>query len=189
MRMDEHLTKQWKWIVAFLLCIFVLVGTRMQDNGQIQFDLKKIVYSSEDLTFMRNLLREIFGREPDSKITVSTESVNDELLSFVSAKPYNNGYLLTFEEPIPILAIEDGLVVYTGHAKHTGKTISVYYEDNTTITYGFVDSFSLLPYTSIEKGISLANKETGDLYIQIEKDGAILNLDQTVDWLKENTQS
>lgn len=187
--MDERLTKKWKWIVAFLLCVFVLAGIRMQDNGQIQFDLRKIVYSSQDLTFMRNLLREVFGEEPDSTITVTTEVVNDELLSFVSAKPYNNGYLLTFEKPVPILAIQNGLVVYTGHAKHTGKTISVYYEDDTTITYGFVESFSLLPYTSIEKGSSLANKEAGDLYIQIEKDGAILDLNQTVEWLKENTQS
>nr|WP_301286024.1 M23 family metallopeptidase [Lysinibacillus endophyticus] len=137
---------------------------------------------------MRNVLREIFGEESDTKITVSSEPVNQELLSFVAIKPYDNGYLLSFEETIPILAIENGLVVYTGHSKTTGKTISVYYEDNTTVTYGNVDSFSLLPYTSIERGSTIANKEPGDLYLKIEQDGRVLNLEETLQWMKEHTQ-
>lgn len=186
--MDEVVNKKWKWIAAFLLCALVLIGNGMQERGQINIDVKKIVYSSEDLTVMRNVLREIFGEESDTKITVSSEPVNQELLSFVAIKPYDNGYLLSFEETIPILAIENGLVVYTGHSKTTGKTISVYYEDNTTVTYGNVDSFSLLPYTSIERGSTIANKEPGDLYLKIEQDGRVLNLEETLQWMKEHTQ-
>ncbi|RHW38677.1 M23 family peptidase [Lysinibacillus yapensis] len=188
-RMDEVVNKKWKWIAAIVLCAVVLVGVQLQERGQIAVDIKGIVYSSEDLTIMRNLLREVFGEEPDKKITVSTESVNVELLSFVAAKPYDNGYLLTFEHSIPILAIENGLVVYTGHTKNTGKTISVYYEDDTTVTYGYLDSFSLLPYTSIERGSPLANKKPGDLYIKIENGGKVLNMEQTLEWMKEHTQS
>ena len=187
--MDEVVNKKWKWIAAIVLCGVVILGIRLQERGQLEVDVKKIVYSSEDLTLMRNLLREVFDNESDEKITVSSENVNQELLSFVSVKPYDNGYLLTFEKAIPILAIENGLVVYTGHTKHTGKTISVFYEDDTTVTYGNVDSFSLLPYTSIERGGTLANKEPGDLYIKIEKDGTVLTLEQTLEWMKEHTQS
>lgn len=183
------MNKKWKWIAAFLLCIIVLMSTQMQERGQIAVDVKKIVYSSEDLTMMRNFLREVFGEESDTTITVSTDALNQELLSFVSVKPYDNGYLLTFEQGIPILAIENGLVVYTGHSKNTGKTISVYYEDDTTVTYGNVDTFSLLPYTSIERGSTIANKEPGDLYIKIEEDGKVLNLEETLEWLKVHTQS
>ena len=186
--MDEVVNKKWKWIAAFLLCVLVLLGIGMQERGQINIDVKKIVYSSEDLTMMRNVLREIFGEETDTKITVSSEPVNQELLSFVAIKPYDQGYLLSFEETIPILAIENGLVVYTGHSKTTGKTISVYYEDDTTVTYGNVDSFSLLPYTSIERGSTIANKEPGDLYLKIEQDGHVLNLEETLQWMKEHTQ-
>lgn len=189
MRMDEVVNKKWKWIAAFLLCAIVLIANQLQERGQIGIDVKKVVYSSEDLTFMRNVLREVFGQRSDKTITVSLEAVNQELLSFVSAKPYDNGYLLTFEQAIPILAIENGLVVYTGHTKNTGKTVSVYYEDNTTVTYGNVDSFSLLPYTSIERGSTIANKEQGDLYIKIEDDGKVLNLEETLEWMKEHTQS
>ncbi|RNC97443.1 M23 family metallopeptidase [Lysinibacillus halotolerans] len=189
MRMDEVVNKLWKWIAAVLLCVVVLVGSQLHERGQIAVDVNKIVYSSEDLTIMRNFLREVFGKEPDTTITVSSDKVNQELLSFVAVKPYDSGYLLTFEQPIPILAIENGLVVYTGHSKNTGKTISVYYEDDTTVTYGNVDSFSLLPYTSIERGSTIANKEPGDLYIKIEENGKVLNLEETLEWMKEHTQS
>jgi len=188
-RMDEVVNKKWKWIAAIVLCAVVILGSQLQERGQLAVDVKKIVYSSEDLTIMRNFLREVFGQETDEKITVSTESVNQELLAFVSVKPFDHGYLLSFEETIPILAIENGLVVYTGHTKNTGKTISVYYEDETTVTYGNVDSFSLLPYTSIERGSTLANKEPGDLYIKIEEGGKVLNLEETLEWMKEHTQS
>lgn len=187
--MDEVVNKKWKWIAAIVLCGVVILGTRLQERGQLAVDVKKAVYSSEDLTVMRNMLREVFGQEEDKKITVSTENINQELLSFVSIKPYDNGYLLTFEKPIPILAIENGLVVYTGHTKNTGKTISVFYEDNITVTYGNVDSFSLLPYTSVERGGTLANKEPGELYLKIEEDGKVLNLEKTLEWMKEHTQS
>ncbi|WP_390283818.1 M23 family peptidase [Ureibacillus sp. GCM10028918] len=183
------MNKKWKWIAAIVLCGVVIFGTRLQERSQLEVDVKKIVYSSEDLTVMRNLLQEVFGQEPDEKITVSTENINQELLSFVSVKPYDQGYLLTFEEAIPILAIENGLVVYTGHTKNTGKTISVFYEGDITVTYGNVDSFSLLPYTSIERGGTLANKEPGDLYIKIEDDGKVFNLEETLEWMKEHTQS
>ena len=189
MRMDEVVNKRWKWIAAILLCAIVLFGNRLQEQGQIAVDVERIVYSSEDLTFMRNLLRDVFGDEDETKITVSTEAINQELLSFVAIKPYDNGYLLTYEESIPILAIQNGLVVYTGHTKNTGETISVYYEDDTTVTYGNVDLFSLLPYTSIERGSTIANKESGDLYIKIERDGKVLNLEETLQWMKEHTQS
>lgn len=187
MRMDEVVNKKWKWIVAFMLCVLVLMGKHFQNTGQIDVDVKKVVYSSEDLTIMRSMLRELFGEEPQTKIAVSTEKVNQEVLTFTEIVPYNEGYLLTFEQALPLVAINHGVVVYTGHSKHTGKTISVYYEDNTTVTYGNVDSFSLLPYTSVQRGDTIGNIEMGDLYIQIDIDGRILNLEQTLQWLKENT--
>lgn len=178
--------ERWKWIAAFFLCITVLITNYLYETERISIDVKKIVYSSEDLKLMRNVLREIFQKETDDTITVSSEPINQELLTFVQVKPYYNGYLFTYEETVPLIAIENGLVVYTGHSKDTGKTISVYYEDDTTVTYGNVDSFSLLPYTSIERGSTLGNKEPGDLYIQVEKDGNILNLEDTLLWMKEH---
>lgn len=186
--MDDGLRNKWKWIAAFFLCIGVLISNHLHETGRISIDVKKIVYSSEDLTFMRKMLREIFDKNAQDTIAVSSGPVNQELLSFVQVKPYFKGYLFTYEEPVPLIAIDHGLVVYTGYSKDTGKTISVYYEDETTVTYGNVDSFSLLPYTSIERGSTIGKKEPGDLYIQVEKDGNILNLEETLSWMKEHMQ-
>jgi len=186
MGMDDSLLKKWKWIGAGILCVTVLATNHLQESGKMNTDIKKIVYSSEDLNFMRNVLRDVFVTEEDPTIAVSSEAVDNELLSFVAVKPYNDGYLLTFEQALPIVAIENGLVVYTGHNTYTGKTISVFYENNTTVTYGFVDAFTTLPYTSIGKGQTIANKEnSGDLYIQIETNGKRLNLDETIKWMRE----
>lgn len=188
--MDDHVSKKWKWIGAGLLCVAVLATNHLQQNGQINTDIRKIVYSSEDLNFMRNVLREAFGTEEDPTIAVSQEAIDNQLLSFIAVKPFDDGYLLTFEKPLPILAIENGLVVYTGHNTNIGRTISVYYENNTTVTYGFLDSFTVLPYTSVAKGQTIANKdEAGDLYIQIETNGKSLNLEETIKWMREYVQS
>ncbi len=190
MGMDDSVLKKWKWIGAGILCVAILATNHLQENGQINMDIKKVVYSSEDLNFMRSVLREVFVTEEDPKIAVSTDGVDNELLSFIAVKPYNEGYLLTFEQALPIIAIENGLVVYTGHNTHTGKTISVYYENNTTVTYGFVDAFTTLPYTSVGIGQTIANKEeAGDLYIQIETNGKRLNLEETIKWMREFVQS
>lgn len=185
--MDEVVNKKWKWIVAFMLCVLVFMGKHLQSTGQISIDVKKIVYSSEDLTMMRSMLRELFGEDSQTKIAVSTEKVNQEVLTFTAIKPFYDGYLLSFDQALPLVAIDHGVVVYTGHSKDTGKTISVFYENDTTVTYGNVDSFSLLPYTSIQRGDTIGNKEIGDLYIRIEMNGHTLNLEQTLQWLKENT--
>lgn len=188
--MDDKVFKKWKWIGAGIICLSILVANYLQENGQINMDVKKIVYSSEDLNSMRNVLREVFSTEEEPTIAVSSETVSNELLSFIAVKPYDEGYLLTFEKPLPIISIENGLVVYTGHNTHTGKTISIFYENNTTVTYGFVDAFTTLPYTSVEKGQTIANKEEpGNLYIQIETNGKRLNLEETIKWMREFVQS
>lgn len=190
MGMDDNVLKKWKWIGACIICLSVLVTNYLHENGKINMDVKKVVYSSEDLNLMRNVLRDVFIADEEPTIAVSSETVSNELLSFIAVKPYDDGYLLTFEQPLPIIAIENGLVVYTGHNTHTGKTISVYYENNTTVTYGFVDGFTTLPYTSIGKGQTIANKEEpGDLYIQIETNGKRLNLEETIKWMREFVQS
>lgn len=179
----------WKWVAAAFLCLTVLSSIHLYEKGKLPVNIYRIVYGSEDITFMRNFLREVFGtKQNDNKIVVSSENVNKELLNYVQVMPFEEGYMLTYEHAVPLIAIDDGLVVYTGYSKEIGKTISVYYESNTTVTYGNVDTFSLLPYTSIEKGSTIGNKEPGELYIQVEKDGEILNLEETLVWMREHMQ-
>lgn len=176
--------KKWQWAVAFLICLIVW-STTLAPSTKTAKLIERIVYSEDDLTFMRNTLRNVFVSK-ERQIEVAAYPGSEELLSFVSIQPYGKGYSLTFEQAIRIFALQNGIVVFTGHTKQTGKTISIYYDDDTTVTFGYVDHFSLLPYTAVSAGEVLATKQAGELYIEVEQRGVTLNLEQTLAWLKEN---
>ncbi|MEO4052125.1 hypothetical protein [Solibacillus sp. CAU 1738] len=176
--------RKWQWAIAFVICVIVWGTTLVPDNKATKV-IERVVYSQDDLTFMRNAIRTVFVSK-DRQIEVAAYPGAKELLSFVSVQPNGKGYLLTFEQAIRIFALQNGIVVFTGHTKQTGKTISIYYDDDTTVTYGYVDHFSLLPYTAVGIGEVLATKQSGELYIEIEQRGVILNLEQTLKWLKEH---
>ncbi|MEK4230145.1 hypothetical protein [Solibacillus sp. FSL H8-0538] len=176
--------KKWKWLIAGLLFVTIF-SSRYTENEKVDRMVQSVVYNSNDLQWMRTTLREVFDREQQT-VEVTKDQSDLYLTKFVSIKPYYKGFILFFEETVPIIAYEHGLVVFTGHTKNTGKTISVFYNDDTTVTFGFVDQLSLLPYTSVAKGASLGLKDEGELYIEIEQNGAHLNLQQTIEWLRAN---
>lgn len=125
---------------------------------------------------------------PDNKkvaVNATPDESIEQLLTYAMIERYNDGFLLTYEEPLLLKALYDGLIVFTGHTKYNGKTISIIYEDGTTVTLGYVDQLSVLPYMPVSKGDVIAVKEQGKLYIQIEKDGEVYNIEQTTKWLKE----
>ena len=94
--------------------------------------------------------------------------------------------MLAYEESLSITATKSGVIVYTGHTARTGKVISISYDDGYTVTYGFIDDFYHLPYSSVALGEMIAKKEAGELFIQIEKSGRILNLEETIEWIKQH---
>ena len=50
----------------------------------------------------------------------------------------------------------------------------------------FIDDFYHLPYSSVALGEMIAKKEAGELFIQIEKSGRTLNLEETIEWIKQH---
>ncbi|WP_052344293.1 hypothetical protein [Bacillus ndiopicus] len=175
--------KRWQWGIAFIFCAVVWGTTQLPETKTTSF-IKRIVYSQDDLTFMRNTLRSISIFE-GKKVEVADYPEVREMLSFTAIQPNNQGYVLTYEQAVSLYALQNGIVVFTGFTKETGQTISIFYEDNTTVTYGFIDSFSLLPYTTIAVNELIATKQAGDLYIRIEKDNQVLDLEKTLTWLNE----
>lgn len=161
-----------------------MTASRIHHPG-IQQAVQRIVYSSEDLVFIRTVLQQVI--EPEEQIPVSTEMSVSEMLTFVTIDRYNKGLLLTYEQAIPLQALYNGLIVFTGHTKYTGKTLTVLYNEGTSVTYGFVDELALLPYTPVNAGDELARKNKGQLYIQVEQNGAILKMDEILLWLKEQS--
>ncbi|MER1986004.1 MAG: peptidoglycan DD-metalloendopeptidase family protein [Solibacillus sp.] len=143
--------------------------------------VERIVYSSKDLIVVREVLQQVF-LQPE-QIPVSTSELSSEILTFSTMERYNNGAVLTYNELVSVDAFYDGLVVFTGHTKYTGKTMTVLYNEGTTVTYGFLDELMLLPYTPINAGQSIG-KQQHSFYLQIEQDGRLLNLEEMLAWLK-----
>lgn len=175
--------KKWQWLVAFVLC-FTIWATKQMPTTNVTAKIQRVIYSQDDLLYMRSTLQAfpIFQRE---KVEVATYPSEQHMLQYTAILPTHKGFLLTFDEQLPLYALQNGIVVYTAYTKETGQTITVHYEDQTTVTYGYLDQLAILPYTAIQKNEQFGMKESGDLYIRIEKEGQILNLEQTLSWLKE----
>ena len=174
---------KWRWWAATLLFIVIVVASEVKQPA-VQQVIHRVVYSSEDLIFVRTALQQLFLRS--EQIPVSTQVSTEELLTFVSMERFNDGILLTYDQPIAVQAFFDGLIIFTSYTKDTGKTLTVLYSEGTTVTYGFIDELMRLPYTSLSAGEVIVQKQPGSLYIQVERNGAILNMEETVAWLKEH---
>lgn len=171
---------KWRWWAAALLFIVVVVVGEMElPNGQ-QI-IHRIVYSSEDLIVVRTMLQRVFLQQ--EQIPASTKSM-DNVSSFTSIERYKEGVFVTYEQPIGLQAFFDGLVIFTGYTKSTGKTVTILYDEGTTVTYGFLDDLVLLPYTSLQAG-ELIVQQQGSFYMQLDQNGVALSMEEIVAWLKE----
>lgn len=151
-------------------------------NDSKQPIVQRVVYSSEDLIVVRKALQHVFLQR--EQIPVSTRELAVDLSAFTKLERFHHGAVLTYAQPILLPALYDGLVVFTGHTKYTGKTMTVLYNEGTTITYGFLDELTHLPYTPLRAGQSIGNQQNS-LYIQMEQNGEIMNLEELLTWLKE----
>lgn len=168
--------RYWRWWLAAILFVTVLVLHDVKRPF-----VERVVYSSEDLIFMRKALQQVF-LQPE-QIAVSTSERATNLFTFATMERYKDGAVFIYNEPVFLYAFYDGLVVFTGHTKYTGKTVTVLYNEGTTVTYGFLDELTFLPYTSLRAGQSIGRQQH-TLYIQIERDGRVLNLEEIRAWLK-----
>ncbi|MER1959147.1 MAG: hypothetical protein ABS942_17320 [Solibacillus sp.] len=175
--------KKWQWLIAIALFLSV-ASTNYFGDLTIKRTINKIVYSSDDLAYMRKMVV-AFTKDKDEQLAVSAHTSIEQLQLFETIERFNEGVLLTYKEPFVLNALYDGLIVFTGHTRYNGKSMSVVYDNGVTVTVGFVDEFFVLPYTTVSKGTILATKKNGELYLQIEKEGVILNMEQTIKWLKE----
>lgn len=181
--MDEVVKHKGIWVIV-LLCPIVFFF--LQYN--VKVDMEHMIYTNTDQEMTRKVLRKVFYQEGKAANPQQVEEIHHP--SFVDIYAFETaGYLFMLEEATPIIASESGLVVYTGDNKYLGKTISVYYQDGITVTYGFLDSYSLLPYSSFEKGHTLGMKEPGQLYIRVEKGTKVYNLEETLNWFNGQLSS
>ncbi|MEC1302809.1 peptidoglycan DD-metalloendopeptidase family protein [Lysinibacillus capsici] len=175
--------KKWKWFVTILLVAAIMLVIRLEDQGVVDTPVRKLVTTSADLTYLSELGQSWFEKEKET-IMVSSDVGQADLLTFANAQVFKEGYLLQYDVGLPIYAGQNGLVVFTGHTKYTGKTMTISYEDGTTVSYGMLDSLAQLPYTSIQANDLIGMKDAGQLYVSIEKGDAHYDLEQIVQWLE-----
>lgn len=173
--------KAWQWLTSLILCVVIYIGLN-SSNESVRHVISRIVYSTEHMTMMRHTVSELFSQEELVEVASTSKG---ELVKFVAIKRYDKGFMLAYEEPLTIAAIQSGVIVYTGHTARTGKVLSIAYDDGYSVTFGFIDDFYHLPYSTVAAGEVIGVKEAGELFIQIEKNGRVLSLEETVEWLKQ----
>ena len=95
--------------------------------------------------------------------------------AYESMQPYKDGVIVSYTQPLAIDAQENGLVIFTGFTRESGKTVTVLYDNGDEVTYGFVGKFSKLPYTAVKKGDTLALMDEGAIYLMVKRDGVKLD--------------
>jgi len=178
-----------KWFAALILTISVIGMAILEDRQIVGTQLTKVVRSGEDLMALRQWTSELLNipvQEKDSEtIPVAAETHDSQLAAYYSLQPFKTGVLVSYEEPMSIIAKEDGLVIYTGHTRHTGKTVTILYKSGETVTYGFVKSFETLPYTGVAAGDIIAKMEAGAMFLEVEFDGELLDTETIAAWLQK----
>lgn len=173
-----------RWLLACIVTVVVLVIVRLEASERLSSNVRTIVSSSEDIVLLQRFVKRVIERE-ENTIAVSSAMHSQKLLAFVSAEKFGDGYLLTYHQPPIIQALQDGYIVFTGHTKKTGKTMTIHYGDM-VVTYGMLDAFNKLPYTAVKYGELLALKgNDSPLYLRMEKGGQVLHLDEILPLLKE----
>ena len=102
---------------------------------------------------MKKWVASIIGDSEEDTITVSANTVEElPFAAYESMQPYKDGVIASYAHPMPITAQGDGLIVFTGFTRQSGKTITVLYDSGDEVTYGFVGSISKLALFDCEKG-------------------------------------
>lgn len=157
-----------KFILAVAIFLIVLSVVRLERSHVLTTSFSNYVTSGEDLIVLKKWVYSLFPE--DERLQVVNYTEETEFL-YDSLQPYKNGVVITTPTTSSVQATKSGLVIFTGITKSTGKTITVMYDDGEEVTYGFIGSFSKLPYTSVKKGDVLALMEDETLFLKVKRDG------------------
>ncbi|MFS0575356.1 peptidoglycan DD-metalloendopeptidase family protein [Sporosarcina sp. 179-K 3D1 HS] len=166
-----------KWVLAILLTIGVYGVAKMESQGVIQKPVTPYVTSGKDFVAIKKWIASMVGDPDTDTIAVMAGDPHQEqpFSGYDSMQPYKNGVIVSYPQSLPIEAQGNGLVVFTGFTRQSGKTITVLYDDGDEVTYGFVETFSKLPYTTVKRGDTLAMMGEGTVFLMVKRDGVPLD--------------
>ncbi|MFD1206983.1 MULTISPECIES: M23 family metallopeptidase [Sporosarcina] len=165
-----------KWVAAFFLVLAVFSFAKLEERGIVKKPVTQYITTGKDFVIMKKWVSSMLGDKDEDTIAVSADPVEEMPFSeYESMQPYMDGVLFSYTNVMPIRAQGDGLVVFTGFTRQSGKTVTVMYENGDEVTYGFVGSFEKLPYSTVKKGDTLALMSDEAIYLQVKREG--VNLD------------
>ncbi|ARD47030.1 hypothetical protein SporoP37_01815 [Sporosarcina sp. P37] len=158
-----------KWIIACLLVVSVVALSKMEERQLVNIPITQYVTTGKDFVVMKKWVSSWIAE--DESITVSADSSFDPFATFESFQPYQDGAIISYQQPHAITSHGNGLVVFTGYTRQSGKTVTVQYDTGDEVTYGFVGSFSTLPYTAVRLGDEIAVMDEEAVYIRVKRNG------------------
>lgn len=163
-----------------MLAIVVVIGVvgvaKLEEVGMINQPITEYVTTGNDFLVMKKWVASMINEPENEMIAVNYEE--GLFTTYESMQPYKEGVLVSYTQPVPVEAQGSGLVIFTGITRQTGKTLTVLYDDGDEVTYGFVGSFSKLPYTSVKKGDTLALMDEAAIFLMVKREG--MNLDASL---------
>jgi len=175
-------------LLAIVLTLGVIGVAKLEEAEVIRQPVTQYVTSGQDFVVVKKWVASMMKDTEADKIAVTAgvDSV-DPLSVYESMQPYKNGVLVSYTNPLSIEAQGRGLVVFTGFTRESGKTITVLYDNGDEVTYGFVGTIPILPYTSVKKGDTLALMEEGAIYLLVKRDGVTLDVSLLPTFLSGDT--
>ncbi|WP_432358403.1 peptidoglycan DD-metalloendopeptidase family protein [Sporosarcina sp. UB5] len=176
-----------KWVIAIIVAISVFSFAKLEEVGIVSKPVTQYITTGKDFIVMKKWVASIIGDSDEETITVSADSVEEiPFAAYESMQPYKDGVIASYAHPMPITAQGDGLIVFTGFTRQSGKTITVLYDDGDEVTYGFVGSISKLPYSTVKKGDTLALMNEEAIYLKVKREGIVLEASVLATYFSEN---
>ena len=159
-------------MVAIVLTLGVIGVAKLEDAGVIREPVTQYVTSGKDFIAMKKWVATMIKDPAADKIAVMADPHQEDPFSaYESMQPYKEGVIVSYTKPLTIDAQENGLVIFTGFTRESGKTVTVLYDSGDEVTYGYVGKFVKLPYTAVKKGDTLALMDEGAIYLKVKRDG------------------
>ncbi|MDN4607132.1 M23 family metallopeptidase [Sporosarcina highlanderae] len=164
-----------KWVLAIIVAIGVFSFAKLEEIGIINKPVTQYITTGKDFIVMKKWVSSLIGDSKEDTIAVSDSIEEPPFAAYESMQPYKDGVIVSYTNAMPIIAQGDGLVVFTGFTRQSGKTITVLYEDGDEVTYGFVGTLQKLPYSTVKKGDTLALMNDEAIYLKVKREGTILD--------------
>jgi len=179
-----------KWIIACIFTVGIIALMQIQENNGQTSSIRTLFAEGKDLQLVREfVLAQFPSYNQPELIPVSATPKKDPLIptmaTYESMQPYDEGVLVSYTTDVQVVAHEDGIILFTGHTRNTGKTMTVLYDSGDTVTYGFVENFSNLPYTAVAANDLLAEVKPGSMFVKVEHEGENLEPSAITEWMTD----